>query len=68
MAEYYVNRHAQWNGDHEVHTAECAFLPDVNARLYLGVFTTCFPALHEARKHYHQSNGCHHCSPPCRTS
>jgi len=38
---YYVNKNAQTNGDHEVHTETCTWLPDVENRLYLGNFTSC---------------------------
>ena len=65
---YYVNKNAQANGDHEVHTASCAFLPDPDNRLYLGDFTNCRDAVKEAKKHYRQSDGCYYCSPECHTS
>lgn len=35
---YYVNAQAQSNGDHEVHTSTCAFLPSEHNRSYLGCF------------------------------
>lgn len=38
---YYVNKNAQPNGDHEVHTSSCSFLPAEANRLYLGDFQTC---------------------------
>ena len=65
---YYVNKNAQPNGDHEVHTAECFWLPAPENRLYLGEFTNCRQAVNEAKKHYSQSNGCIHCSLECHTS
>ena len=65
---YYVNKNAQANGDHEVHTASCAFLPDPDNRLYLGDFTNCRDAVKEAKKHYRQSDGGYYCSPECHTS
>jgi hypothetical protein len=54
---YYVNKNSQANGDHEVHTATCSFLPSESNRIYLGDFATCSPAVSEARKHYSQCNG-----------
>ncbi len=68
MASYYVNKNAQSNGDHEVHTSGCIWLPDVNNRKYLGEFDNCRGAVIEAKKTYPQSNGCKHCSLPCHTS
>ena len=65
---YYVNKNAQSNGDHEVHTETCTWLPDVENRLFLGNFTSCYPAVVEAKKHFMQSNGCYFCSNACHTS
>ena len=65
---YYVNKNAQANGDHEVHTASCSWLPDEDNRIYLGDFTSCPPAVQEARRHYVQCNGCYWCSRACHTS
>jgi len=67
MAIYYVNKNAQSNGDHEVHTSECSYLPTEGNRLYLGSFSNCQAAVQEAKKYYAQSNGCYHCSYPCHT-
>ena len=67
MARYYVNKNAQANGDHEVHTTGCSWLPKPENRIYLGTFDSCYPAVQEARKHYTQVNGCFHCSKACHT-
>ncbi len=64
---YYVNQHAQANGDHEVHESTCSWLPQESNRLFLGNFDTCPPAVTAARRIYAQSNGCAHCSPACHT-
>lgn len=37
---YYVTDTAQANGDHEVHTSSCSFLPGETNRTYLGDFRT----------------------------
>lgn len=68
MSSYYVNDNAQSNGDHEVHTTGCSWLPQAENRTYLGEFSSCAPAVTEARKLYAQSNGCYHCSNACHTS
>jgi hypothetical protein len=41
MAKYHVNRNAQANRDHEVHTTGCSWLPDPENRIYLGDFSNC---------------------------
>lgn len=64
---YYVNKNAQYNGDHEVHEQTCSFLPGESNRIYLGEFSSCRPAVAEARKHYRQVNGCFYCSRACHT-
>ena len=67
MSAYYVNKNAQDNGDHEVHTPGCKYLPKPHNRIYLGDFASCGPAVTEAKKHYAQSNGCYYCSNACHT-
>jgi len=67
MAKYYVNKHAQANGDHEVHTSSCSFLPEADNRLYLGEFSTCQAAVREAKKTYAKADGCYYCSKECHT-
>ena len=68
MARYYVNKNQQSNGDHEVHREGCSWMPAEHNRIYLGQFATCRGAVSEARKHYHQVNGCYFCSNECHTS
>jgi len=67
MAAYYVRIPPQFNGDHEVHKTGCSWMPEAGNRIYLGEFLSCGPAVAEARKHYHQVNGCFYCSNPCHT-
>lgn len=66
--KYYVNKNAQDNGDHEVHTQSCSWLPKVENRLYLGEFDNCTEAVKKAKNHYEQVNGCYYCSKTCHTS
>ena len=68
MARYYVNDNAQSNGDHEVHTTGCSWLPQPHNRTYLGDFYSCHPAVREARKYYDRVNGCYYCSNACHTT
>ncbi len=65
---YYVNKNGQANGDHEVHTSTCSFLPDTDNRIYLGDFGVCSAAVAAARKYYTQCNGCYYCAKACHTS
>lgn len=65
--KYYVNKNEQSNGDHEVHIANCSWLPELGNRIYLGDFIYCSQAVTEAKKHFYQSNGCYYCSNPCHT-
>ena len=68
MANYYVNKNAQANGDHEVHESGCSYLPNLEHRKFLGSFTNCKDAVTEAEKTYNQVNGCYYCSNACHTS
>ncbi len=68
MASYCVNKHAQSNGDHEVHAYSCRYLPEDHNRVYLGDFASCRQAVAEARKHYAQTNGCYFCAHECHTT
>ena len=65
---YYVNRHPQDNGDHEVHKEDCQFLPDKENRVDLGLFYDCEQAVEKAKKDYPQADGCWFCAERCHTS
>ena len=64
---YFVNKNAQSNGDHEVHKDGCQHAPDVKNRQPLGQYSSCSPAVTEAKKHYDKANGCYYCSRECHT-
>ncbi len=66
--KYYLNNKPQSNGDHEVHTEDCIYLPSSDNRKYLGDFPNCKDAVTEAKKTYARSNGCKICSPSCHTT
>lgn len=68
MYKYYVNKNAQSNGDHEVHKESCSYLPNLENRIYLGVFSNCSDAVNAAKSHYSKVNGCYYCSINCHTS
>jgi len=63
MAPYYVNNDAQTNGDHEVHHAQCSWLPQ--NRTYLGQHASCQSAVLAAKMFYPSADGCYHCSNEC---
>ncbi len=67
MARYYVNTNKQSNGDNEVHTTGCSFLPNAENRVYLGDFNSCGPAVAEAKRRGYNANGCYYCSRACHT-
>lgn len=64
--KYYVNNKSQSNGDHEVHTDTCRYLP--SDKKYLGDFTNCKDAVREAKKSYSKADGCAYCSNSCHTT
>ncbi|MBN4047346.1 hypothetical protein JYU05_02275 [bacterium AH-315-P13] len=68
MANYYVNKNAQSNGDHEVHKHGCSFMPEVENRIYLGDYDNCEDAVEKAKETYSKSNGCYYCSNECHTT
>ena len=68
MKKYYVNKNAQSNGDHEVHTKDCHVLPLPQNRIYLGEFPNCQKAVKKAKEYYDDVDGCIHCCKPCHTS
>ena len=71
MKNYFLNKNAQSNGDHEVHTEDCSYIPDPGNRIFLGTFESCHEAVKEAMRKYPQYtriNGCYYCSITCHTS
>ena len=67
MEFYYVNKNAQPNGDYEVHTLNCSYLPSFENRLFLGMFSNCSEAVQAAKKTYPQADGCYYCCKACHT-
>ncbi len=65
MVMHYINTNAQPNGDHEVHTETCRFLPNHENIRPLGNFPHCIAAMEIAKIHERQVNGCSHCCEPC---
>lgn len=70
MAEfYYFNDVPDDKGNHEVHTKECAYLPNVLNRTYIGYENSCSDAIKRAKQEYPSKSfdGCFFCSRPCHT-
>ncbi|MEN9895496.1 MAG: hypothetical protein RIR97_1348 [Pseudomonadota bacterium] len=67
MANYYRNKNAQSNGDHEVHRENCSWLPTIQNRQLLGDFLSCQPAVQKAKLFDQHADGCAYCSPSCHT-
>ena len=65
MANYYVNKNAGNNGEHEVHEVGCLHMPDIDDKEYLGSFPNCVDAVIKAKKIYPAADGCGHCSNEC---
>lgn len=68
MAQYYyVNKNGQSNGDHEVHTTGCSYMPLEKNRISLGTHDNCKTAVKKAKEYYSKVNGCYYCSNNCHT-
>ena len=65
MDIYFVEKKAQPDGTHDIHTLNCDCLPTGDHRIFLGVFTTCGEALTEARQYFKRANGCFSCAINC---
>lgn len=65
MASYYMNRNAQWNGDHEVHKDGCNWMPAPENRQYLGEHASCHSAVAQAKLYNSKADGSAYCSPAC---
>lgn len=64
---FYVNKNAQFGGEHEVHRYDCSWLPDAENRIYLGDFKTSQEAVKEASNYYDCVDGCSYCCPESHT-
>lgn len=72
MPNFYVNKNAQSNGDHEVHEdtpIACTNAPNVANRDALGYFADCRGAVATAKAgRYPRANGCYYCARACHTT
>lgn len=73
MPDYYVNKNAQSNGDHEVHRTDevgCRNPAASYNREDLGWHMTCHGAVAEAQRRHPiwRVNGCYYCCYACHTT
>ena len=64
---YYFYDQKDKNGNHEVHTVNCSFLPSPENRTYIGDFSSCKAAIRSAESTYslRSFDGCFYCSKAC---
>lgn len=65
--EYYVNYNTTTNPGlhHEVHSEGCPRLP--TEKMYLGEYSSCYPAVRKAKETYVDADGCKICCEECHT-
>ncbi len=65
MTRYCVNKNADENGYHEVHTESCSYLPISSNRQDLGYHNSCSEAVQKAKLYYSSVDGCYYCCRAC---
>lgn len=60
--KFYLSKIPQINGDYEVHTSNCMFLPKKESRIELGEYYNCGDAIDKASEDHPNVNGCYFCS------
>lgn len=63
MKRYYINKNAQSNGDHEIHTERCSFGALPKDRIDLGYHENDRSALKAGKAVYPNADGCAYCCP-----
>ncbi|MRN25006.1 hypothetical protein EAI30_10295 [Romboutsia ilealis] len=63
MNYYYFNDNVDNNGNHEIHTFNCSYLPSYFNRTYIGSFSSCEDAINAAKLQYPYKSfdGCFWC-------
>lgn len=68
MPNYYVNKHAQTTGEHEIHTTSCAHGAVIDSnKQSLGYHENCASAKQAAMAFFSQVDGCFFCCKECNT-
>lgn len=67
MPYYYFKNTTDEKGNHEVHTENCSWLPDLSNRTGIGYYSNCKEAIRAAKnKNLSKSfDGCYHCCNDC---
>lgn len=67
MKFYYFNNATDINGYHEVHTDDCAHLPNIINRTYIGYYSSCSEAISKAKAEHPNFafDGCFWCCREC---
>lgn len=70
MKHYYINNNtSNPNGNNEVHTEDCKYLPSPTNRTYLGYFNDAIVAVAKAKSQgYSNADGCVHCCREAHTA
>lgn len=63
MCVYYLDKHPKTKGFHELHAANCCYLPPSHKRYYLGEFYSLSRALKVAEKMFCRIEPCKNCCP-----
>jgi hypothetical protein len=69
MHTYFFNINTDDNGNHEIHTDGCSYLPAVQNREIIGYYSDCKEALNAAKNRYPSKSfdGCYWCCRNCHT-
>lgn len=67
MITYHFNNNTDDKGRHEVHTRTCTYLPKLENRTQIGIYSTCNEAIAKAKSDYpwREFDGCFYCCNPC---
>ena len=67
MQNYYFYIYPDINGNYEVHTENCYYLPSELNRQYIGRYSSCQAAIIAAQIVYPDKkfDGCYHCCREC---
>lgn len=66
---YYFHNTVDTHGNHEVHTKECSYFPNIENATYIGYEKSCSDAIDRAKQEhpFKSFDGCYFCCRPCHT-
>lgn len=64
---YYYNKNLDKNGNHEVHTDDCSYMPIPINRVFIGYEKDCYSAIQRVKNETGKQNfdGCFYCCYDC---